>query len=326
MLRSGVFAWQTVGGARRAVTTLLLMIAVPLAVAACGGQSSQMAHGSPGAPTATATVTATATPAPTATPRPTATPAPFTGRILRVAKTVPWLTGAVSVSCPAGTTLVGGGVDNGYGTTNLAQVESSYPSSASTWRILGPASNVSYNLTAVADCLESSTPITTHIYKVSTPSSTYLVAPGAPVEIFTPRCPFGVAVGGGYDANGQGGAYDAHPNGATGWMFTTNYFGMTAYVICATGRLNVKQFNATASYPKYSGTGPALVVESTVGCPAGYLLLSGGFGQPKSSDVQVGWGSNELGASGSRWVVTGANGSGSAVRTGYVYALCVQVA
>lgn len=322
---------QAANIAKRVIAGAPVLVAILVAVAACGSaQPSQVANAATNTPASTATPAATATPVPTATPRPTptpaptATPAPFAGKIVRVVNSVPWLTGSVSVSCPAGSILVGGGVDNGYGTSDYINVESSYPSSANTWTVFGPASNVSYNLSAVADCLQTTTPFTTKIVKLTSPTSSYNTG-GGPVEIYDARCPSGIVTGGGYDVNG-GYVIDSHPDGANGWVSSSMRSGLTAYVICATARLSVKRVSAAWPYPKYSGSGPALVVQSTIACPSGYTPLSGGFGEPQSSNVQVGWGSSEFASSGQQWVVTGANKSGIAVETGYIYALCAQLA
>ncbi|HEX8981897.1 MAG TPA: hypothetical protein VF792_03935 [Ktedonobacterales bacterium] len=241
--------------------------------------------------------------------------------MIRVTSSVPWLTGQVSVSCPAGSTLVGGGVDNGYGTTTYAGVESSFPSDANTWKVIGPASNVSQTLTVVADCLQSATPLTTQIVQLTTPTSTYTIPnAGVAVSVYDVRCSSGVVVGGGYDAGGY--IVESYPDGSNGWSSSSARGGMTAYAICASASIHVTTAQKSAIYPKYSGSGPDVPVETWISCPSGYTPLSGGFSQPQASSIQVGWGSNELTSSGQQWYVTGANKSGVADEVGYVYALC----
>ena len=257
------------------VAGLVAVLLVSRGAGPSRGAGSQIAQ-------ATATPAAINTPAPT----PTATQAPFVGKVIRVVNTVPWLTGKVSVSCPAGTTLISGGVDNGYGTTDYAPVLSSYPSSPTTWSVIGPMSNVSYTLSAVADCLQSSTPVTTRIVKLTAPTSSYNTG-GGPVEIYDARCPSGVVTGGGYDVNG-GYIVGSHPDGANGWMSASARTGMTAYIICASAPIRERASHVTVTYPLYSGSGPDTPTMTTVSCPSGYLPLSGGFGEPQSSDIQIG--------------------------------------
>jgi len=238
-----------IGGAAIAVVVLAIVVVL---FASHGGaqtrqsntqtaQATSASTAAPATPAATSTPVATRTPAPTPTatrpptPTPTATLAPFSGKIIRVVNSVPWLTGRVSVSCPAGTTMVGGGVDNGYGTSDYINVLSSYPSSSNTWTVIGPASTVSYTLSAVADCLQSSTAVTTNIIQFTAPTSSYSTG-GGPVEIYDRSCPSGVVTGGGYDVNG-GYVIDSHPDGANGWISSSMRSGMTAYMICASANI-----------------------------------------------------------------------------------------
>lgn len=332
----GVWAWirqvkGVLGGA--AIAVVILAIVVVLFASHGGAQPNQsnvqtaQATSTPAA-TDTPAVTATPAPSPTAThppvPTPTATWAPFSGKIIRVVNSVPWLTGKVSVSCPAGTTMVGGGVDNGYGTSDYNNVLSSYPSGSNTWTVIGPMSTVSYTLSAVADCLQSATPVTTRIIQFTSPTSSYMTG-GGPVEIYDRSCPSGVVTGGGYDVNG-GYVIDSHPDGANGWISSSMRTGLTAYIICASAHIKVSPIHQSVTYPLYSGNGPALVVQSALSCPSGYTPLSGGFGEPQSSDVQIGWGSSQLSTSGRQWIVTGADKSGVPNKNhGYVYVLCGQL-
>ena len=321
-----------IGGAIIAV--VVLSIAVVLLTNRGGaqtGSTSQTTAQATSTLAATDTPAATNTPAPTPTathpplPTPTATWAPFAGKIVRVVNSVPWLTGQVSVSCPAGTTLVGGGVDNGYGTTNLVTVMSSYPSSLNTWTVVGPMSNVSNTLSAVADCLQSATPVTTRIVKLTAATSSYMTG-GGPVEVYDARCPSGVATGGGFDVNG-GYIVDSHPDGANGWIASSARTGLTAYLICASAHIKVSMSKLTVTYPLQTNSGPTLVNQTAIYCPSGYLPLSGGFGEPQSSDIQIGWGTNKLSTSGQGWIVVGADKSGVPnYNIGNVYALCGQLA
>jgi hypothetical protein len=162
--------------------------------------------------------------------------------------------------------------------------------------------------------------------KLTTPTSSYKLGGGLPgvAFIYDVRCSHGVVTGGGYDVAG-GSIVDSHPDGANGWITTVAGGTLTAYAVCSTAPIKVSVVRQTASYPKYSGSGPAIVVQSALFCPSGYLPLSGGFGESQSSNVQVGWGSNELASSSQQWIVTGANKSGVAVQTGYAYALCSRL-
>lgn len=320
-------AREAYGGAAIAVVALA---AVLVLLASCGAAQSRQSTVQTAQATSTPASTNTPAPTPTAThpPRPTATatPAPISGKIVRVVNSVPWLTGRVSVSCPAGSTLIGGGVDNGYGTSDYAGVLSSYPSSLNTWTVIGPMSNVSYTLSAVADCLQSATPIKARIIQLTSPTSTYLTG-GGPVDVYDASCPSGVVTGGGYDVNGGGFVVDSHPDGANGWVSSAFRNGLTAYIICVSAHITERAIHETITYPLYSGNGPALVVQTALSCPSGYTLFSGGFGEPQSSEVQIGWGSNELVSSGQRWVVTGADKSGVPNKNkGYVYVLCALLA
>lgn len=325
------------------VTAVIVLSTVVVLVASHGGAQSRQtdqrtAQATGQATSAVASVaTSTDTPAPTATPRPTptatrppaptptATATPFSGKITRVVNSVPWLTGSVSVSCPAGTTMVGGGEDNGYGTSGYIGVQSSYPSSSNTWHVIGPVSTVSYTLSAVADCLQSPTPVTTTIITLASPTSSY-TAGGWAVQVYDIRCPSGVVTGGGYDVNSGEFIVDSHPDGANGWVTSSLRSGLTAYAICASAPLKERVVNQTVTYPLYAGSGAVPVVLTTLSCPAGYVPLSGGFGEPQSSDTQIGWGSSELDASGQQWDVTGADKSGVPnYNIGDVYAFCAQM-
>ena len=331
---------QAKGIVAGAMTAMIVLAIVVILITSRGGEQSRQTDQRAAQATSQATsavmsvATATDTPAATATPRPTptatrppaptptATATPFSGKITRVVNSVPWLTGSVSVSCPAGTTMVGGGEDNGYGTSGYIGVQSSYPSDSNTWHVIGPTSTVSYTLSAVADCLQSPTPVTTTIITLTSPTSSYSSG-GGPVQVYDVRCPSGVVTGGGYDVNIGADIVDSHPDGSNGWVTSSMRGGLTAYAICASAPLKERVVNQTVTYPLYAGSGAVPVVLTTLSCPSGYAPLSGGFGEPQSSDTQIGWGSDELDASGQQWDVTGADKSGVPnYNIGDVYALC----
>jgi hypothetical protein len=311
----------------RSVFDVALISAVVL-MAMAGCASAQAGQTGAGTASATSTAAPTDAPAPTATPQPTptATLVPFSGKIIRVKNSAAWINGTVSATCPTGTVLIGGGVDNGYGTSGIDTVEASYPISSHTWKVIGPASTVPYKLSAIADCLQATRSVTTTIVKLTSPTSSYKLGGGLPgvAFIYDVRCSHGIVTGGGYDVAG-GSIVDSHPDGANGWITTVAGGTLTAYAICSSAPIKVSVVRQTASYPKYSGNGPVPVVQTTLSCPSGSAALSGGFGEPQSSNVQVGWGPNELAFSGQQWIVTGANKSGVAVQTGYAYILCARL-
>lgn len=317
---------QYVDIAKRGVAIALVLVVIQFAVAACG--AAQPGQSDKGAASATSVTVPTDTPAPTATPQPTptATMVPFSGKIIRVKNSTAWINGTVSATCPTGTTLLGGGVDNGYGTSGLIGVESSYPSSSHTWKVFGGDSTVPYQLSAIADCLQATTPVTTRVVTLSSPTSSYKLGGGLPgvVSVYDVRCPRGVVTGGGYNVAG-GLVVDSRPDGGNGWIASDGGGTLTAYAICSSAPLKLSVVRQTITYPKDSGTNP-IVIQSAISCPSGKAPLSGGFGEPQSSNVQVGWGSSELASSGQQWIVTGADKFGGVDEIGYIYALCARLA
>lgn len=215
--------------------------------------------------------------------------------------------GTVSVSCAPGEQLLGGGYDDaGYpdGT-----VDSSYPSSATTWTLgLGIGYDSSpgpHAVTAYALCLQASFSIGLQI--IHTEQTNSLQA--------TASCPPSTTlVGGGFS-----GGNESHWSFAANNGWTVSYFSesfgdipgdITAYALCASTVVHVTSPPA-ANIPNPSG-GDAM---ASVTCLPGTMLIGGGFGEANSTGF---YSVDKPSSNGSEWRVTGTSGADPVV----AHALC----
>jgi hypothetical protein len=176
----------------------------------------------------------------------------------------------VSVSCQPGEQLLGGG----FVAYNLfeyaAYLSSSYPSSATTWTVVGSAPAAYFNLEVDAYCASVTRPASIHV--VHTTGSG-----GA-----TAVCPHGsVLLGGGFHAADPVTA--SRPQG-NGWMAgstgthsdPTTAETVEAYALCASrlvqpGQVVQATFNAHSMTHGYQPSG------ADAACPSGQIALGGGY-------------------------------------------------
>jgi hypothetical protein len=176
----------------------------------------------------------------------------------------------VSVSCRSGEQLVGGGFAASDLFEYAAWVSASYPSSATTWTVIGSAPASFFILEAVVYCAPIARPASVRIIHASGTG-------GA-----TAACPQGmVLLGGGFHAaqpvaasrpQGNGwmaGSTRADSGGATGGT-------IDAYALCASrlvqpGQVVQATFNAHSMSRGYQPGG------ADAACPSGQIALGGGF-------------------------------------------------
>lgn len=149
----------------------------------------------------------------------------------------------VSVSCPAGTQMIGGG----YAATSVfeydAVVASSYPSSANTWTaVAGPGD--AFTLQADVYCLAPTFPLGVQVVQTS----------GAPTS--GSGCPIGsVQLGGGFN-------------------YPSDYPSGRLYFLCATQHVRVGAV-VTAYYNPHSSTHSYYPGSKTLACPSDQIAISG---------------------------------------------------
>lgn len=242
-------------------------------------------------PTATAALTRipvlvqetpTASPVP---PTPTATAIPFTAKVNYYHTTEqinPFKLNTISVTCPAGQYLVGGGF------SDFTSAVASYPSGASTWSVVVFYSTSGiYTATAYAQCLQTNYPVqfTTVQQTAQSATNSYDIAAIA-------SCPANsVLVGGGSSISPPYKSitsfavsyaiptllkYQPFNNGwSTDYRIDYNQssWQATSYAICAQQYLQPNTY-ATHSYTSAIGS---LFVTGTSLCPQNTLLTAGGY-------------------------------------------------
>jgi hypothetical protein len=176
----------------------------------------------------------------------------------------------VSVSCRAGEQVVGGGFVASDLFEYAAWISASYPSSATTWTVVGSAPASFFDLAAVVYCAPIARPAGVQIVHASSAGSA------------TVACPQGtVLLGGGFHAAQPVSA--SQPRG-NGWMSGSTRADsgggeggtVDAYALCATGLVRAGQvvqasFNAHSMSRGYQPGG------ADAACPSGQLALGGGF-------------------------------------------------
>lgn len=230
-----------------------------LVMLACG--ASTTATG--GSPAATATLGAQPS-TPTLTLTPTSAPSATLTQVSTVKQVADSAQGPFSASakCPSNTVMVSGGYSITGGTNaQQADVLDSYPASSASWSVTGLNASVGgpLTLTVFADCLKASFPVTTS-----------LVAAGPASGTVSNSCPAGsVVTGGGYQGSGH---FSSFAPSGNGWKATLFSGTTKVYAVCATGGLNAGSSPSATGAVASSGSGSA-----TVACPAGSLLVGGGF-------------------------------------------------
>ena len=253
----------------RNVSVLCCSLLALLAGCTVTTSSSTLAStATPALPTATAIV-------PTTTPSPTATANAAPQAQVNFAfneVTIP--SGSqvhAQVSCPSGTTLLGGGYGINTSVSSLVQADDSYPLNATTWVIdTRQGAPETLDVHIEAECLQANFATTAQIMHASTN------ADGATVVA---TCPAGtLPSGGGYQAaNGQ--TIASIPL-STGWKFINaglpggSAYAVTAYAVCVSGTpLTAHSIEQQA----VSIAGNDATKGIYVACPTGTLTTGGGF-------------------------------------------------
>jgi hypothetical protein len=242
------------------------------------------------------------------------------------------VTGAVSVTayCPLGTAMLSGGYVLGGGDNAAStQILEDRPDTSSSWTVVAENAAVGgpYTLTTYADCLNSKTPPVTQIVK--TPFSP--PADGNFHEA-SAACPGGTVVTGGGFASEIGADASLPINGVgTAWSANAwdTQIGMTqdqtqtpaVYAVCVSSTSSfVAGSISTTSQPITTTSG-----DLSLSCPAGQLLVGGGFALDHVGANVYG---STLSADGSRWTVSATffpfAGTPPAV-TETIYAVCVRL-
>jgi hypothetical protein len=176
----------------------------------------------------------------------------------------------VTASCRAGEQVVGGGFAAGDLFEYAAWISASYPSSATTWTVVGSAPASFFDLAAVVYCAPVARPASVQIVHASGAGSA------------TAACPQGtVLLGGGFHAAQPVSASRPRGNGWMAGSTSADSGGGTggtidAYALCASGLVRAGQvvqatFNAHSMSRGYQPGG------SDAACPVGQLALGGGF-------------------------------------------------
>ncbi len=233
----------------------------------------------PSTPTPTATQQPTQTSAPTATsqPAPKAAISEVTRSVSAVQNSAETEEISATATCPAGTTLVGGGYRlQPSSNTQLIFIRASYPSAANAWTVIesNPQSGGEVTLTASAICLAASAPVTVNIASATTPAAG---AAGAAT------CPAGTTLTGGGFMQDRLGANvvdaSAPTSAGSGWRVSTISeipHSFTVYVLCASASARsaltpAAITTATTAIPNNSeGT-------ATTSCKSGQTLIGGGY-------------------------------------------------
>jgi hypothetical protein len=242
------------------------------------------------------------------------------------------VTGAVSVTayCPLETAMLSGGYVLGGGDNAAStQILQDRPNTSSSWTVVAENAAVGgpYTLTTYADCLNSKTPPVTLIVNtpVSSPADSNFHEASA-------ACPGGSVVTGGGFASGIG-AEASLPSTGVGPAQSANAWytqiGMTqdqtqtpaVYAVCVSSTSSfVAGSLPTTSQPITTTSG-----DLSVSCPAGQLLVGGGF---TLDQVGANVYASTLSADGSQWTVSTTffpfAGTPPAV-TETTYAVCVRL-
>jgi hypothetical protein len=293
-----------------------------LLLTSCSSSSNTSAPGSTPAATVSSTRTSTPSPGSQATME----------RMTSSSSVGAGVTGAVSVTayCPLGTIMLSGGYVLGGGdSVPSTLILQDRPDTSSSWTVVAENAAVGnpYTLTTYADCLSSKTPPVTHI--VNTPFSP--PADGIFHEA-SAACPSGsVVTGGGFaseigaDAsrpiNGVGTAPDANAWDTEIGMTQDQPQTPVAYAVCVSSTSSFLDGSIpTTSQPITTTSG-----DLSVSCPAGQLLVGGGFALDHVGANVYG---SALSADGSKWTVSATYfpfaGTPPAV-TETAYAVCVRV-
>lgn len=242
------------------------------------------------------------------------------------------VTGAVSVTayCPLGTTMLSGGYGLGGGDNAAStQILQDLPDTSSSWTVVAENAAVGgpYTLTTYADCLNSKAQPVIHIVK--TPFS-------SPVDgnfhEASAACPSGsVVTGGGFaseigaDASlpidGVGTAPDANAWDTEIGMTQDQPQTPVVYAVCVSSTSSFLDGSIpTTAQPITTTSG-----DLNVSCPAGQLLVGGGFALDHVGANVYG---SSLSADGSEWTVSATffpfAGTPPAV-TETAYAVCVRL-
>lgn len=205
----------------------------------------------------------------------------------------------VSVSCPSGEQMLGGGFQSFDLFEYAAAVEASYPSSATTWTVVGSAPASFFDLEADVYCSPTRVPL-----GVQTPQATGTGATSV-------TCPRGTELlSGGFQSPQPVGV--SHPQ-SNGWMGAAVGTRIRVYALCAAnhilrGQVVTSTFNAHSSSHNYAPE------SREVFCPTGQVAAGGGF---EGKELIVG--SEMSGSSFAGWSV--AAGGDANVK---VFAQCVQ--
>jgi hypothetical protein len=262
----------------------ICIVPVMLAFAGCtnttqGGSSATTGGTTSGTSATTSTTSTTSSTTTTAQP-PTATPKPAPQAQVNFAfNEVAISAGTVvhaSVSCPAGTTLLGGGYGINTSQQYLIAADDSYPANATTWTIdTHQAASIALDVHVEAECLQAN--FATQVQIADNAAS-------ADGGSFVATCPAGTVVsGGGYRA-ANGTSVASEPSG-NGWKYINaglpggSNYSVTAYAVCVSGAPLAAGtvVQAALAVPSDNG-GSNIVTKGTyVNCPGGDLATGGGF-------------------------------------------------
>lgn len=205
----------------------------------------------------------------------------------------------VSVSCPSGEQMLGGGFKSFDLFEYAAYIEASYPSSATTWTVTGSAPASFFDLEADVYCssarillgIQMAQATGTNAARVPCPQGTVLLSGG-----FQSAQPIGMS----------------HPQ-SNGWM-SAAVGTIQVYALCAANRA-LSDRTVTSVFNAHSSSHSYAPGSREVVCPAGQVAMGGGF---ESGDLIIG--SETSGSSFAGWSVAA---GGDADVT--IFALCVQL-
>lgn len=211
----------------------------------------------------------------------------------------PGRTAPVSVSCPSGNQMLGGGFSSYDLFEYAAWIEGSYPSGQTTWTVVGAAPASFFDLEADVYCTPAQ--MSLDIQNVQATGS----------DTMSITCPQGtVLLSGGFHSTRV--VDESHPQ-SNGWLSATPDARIQVYARCAASHVRRSQvvsstFNAHSSSHSYA---PG---DQAVACPAGQIATGGGFA---GADLIVG--SQTNGSAFTGWSITA--GGDADVK---IFAQCVQ--
>jgi len=190
-------------------------------------------------------------------------------------------TRSLSLSCPSGEQMLGGGFASLDLFEYAAYIEASYPSSSTTWTVVGTAPASFFDLEADIYCSKAHPPIDLHLVH-ATGTTTASVA-----------CPQKMLVlGGGFSSSQPIGV--SRPQG-NGWMSASSATSIQVYALCVASQVQRTQVITTV-FNAHSSSHSSAPGARAVACPRGQIATGGGFeggdrilGSQTSGSSFAGW-------------------------------------